>query len=246
MEDKNKVITVIDVNKEIIYEDGCTQSNESIRPKFIKKKYPANYSAVDPEAVISCSNCQNDCKQPLGADVIVCPQYNEKSGGRKKEPDYLKKQSSRLEKILGKHSTVIIFGVEIDTRKIKNKAYFVKKAYQIISNPDRPTDSDSFQLRTNIVRCLEYMLKAQFKNTRDFKEKCKNFLARTKAKEGTKNITRSAGKRIIRARKKLKWTQERLAEESGFRSRKTIQRYENDLMYPPVKVINWLKEVEKQ
>jgi DNA-binding XRE family transcriptional regulator len=150
-----------------------------------------------------------------------------------------------MDKLLAKYAIKEIQGVKIDLRRIKDKRYFVKKAYQIITNPNRPTDSDSFQGRTNLVRCLEYMLKTQFRNTRDFKEKCKDFLANTRTKEETENITRSAGKRIMRARKKLKWTQGRLAKELGFKSRKTIQRYENESMYPSAKVSNWLNKVEK-
>ena len=150
-----------------------------------------------------------------------------------------------MDKLFAKYAIKEIQGVKIDLRRIKDKHYFVKKAYQIITNPNRPTDSDSFQWRTNLVRYLEYMLKTQFRNTRDFKEKCKNFLASTRTKEETENITRSAGKRIIRARKKIKWTQERLAKELGFRSRKTIQRYENESMYPSAKVLSWLNKVEK-
>jgi hypothetical protein len=177
----------LDFSRDIVCDDCITNSNKSVRPEFIKRKYPKDYIksplVINPEAIITCSNCQNDCKQPLWADVIVCPQYNEKKGGRKKTPAYIRNQSSRLEKILEKHATVIIFGVEIDTRKIKDKAYFVKKAYEILSHPNIPLEADTadaFQWRTNLVRCLELLLGTEFKSTRDFKKKIKAFLKHVK------------------------------------------------------------------
>lgn len=155
------------------------------------------------------------------------------------EPTYVEDMG----KLLAKYAIKETQGVKFDIRRIKDKRYFVKKAYQIISNPDRPNDADSVQWRVLLVRCLEQMLKTEFRNTRDFKEKCKSFIKRSKTEE---DIRRSVGKRIIRARKKLEWDQKKLAEFLGYRSRKTIQRYENDSVYPPIKILNWLKGVEVQ
>lgn len=158
------------------------------------------------------------------------------------EPTYVEEMGSFIAKHVRKFSINERHSVKFDVKRIKDEHYFVKRAYQLLKSKDNPVDADSFQWRTNLVRCLEHILKTEFRNTRDFKEKCRNFLAKTKSK----SVVRSPGKRIMRARNKLKWNQEKLMEELGIRSRTTIHRYEKDLVYPSAKVMKWLNKVEKQ
>lgn len=54
------------------------------------------------------------------------------------------------------------------------------------------------------------------------------------------------GARIKRRRKKLGWTQARLAKHLGLNSKTTIAKYEKDERQPSKKVIEWLKEAEKK
>ena len=61
-----------------------------------------------------------------------------------------------------------IQGIKFDIRRLQDKRYFVKKAFQIISSRNTPCDSDSFQWRVLLVQCLENLMNTQFKNTRDF------------------------------------------------------------------------------
>ena len=79
-----------------------------------------------------------------------------------------------MDKLLAKYPNKEICGVKIDLRRINDKRYLVKKLYQIILDPDRPTDAASVQWRVNVIRCLENMLRTDFKNTRDFKRKIEN------------------------------------------------------------------------
>jgi transcriptional regulator with XRE-family HTH domain len=55
---------------------------------------------------------------------------------------------------------------------------------------------------------------------------------------------KTPGQRMIKARKKIGWSQERLAKYFGFKSKGTIANYENDLRYPPEGVFKWLKKIE--
>ena len=76
-----------------------------------------------------------------------------------------------MDTLLAKNAIKNIQGIRIDLRRINDKRYLVKKLYQIILDPDRPTDAASVQWRVNVIRCLENMLRTDFKNTRDFKRK---------------------------------------------------------------------------
>ena len=142
-----------------------------------------------------------------------------------------------MDKLISKYAIKEIQGVEIDLRRIKDKRYFVKKLYQIISNPDRPTDADSFQWRLKAVKVLEKMLRTDFKNTRDFRRKVENYLKNYEIRKG------SAAYRIKKARKKLRLTQKQAAEHLGFKTHVTFVNYEKGKRYPPDKVFRWLEEV---
>jgi DNA-binding XRE family transcriptional regulator len=142
-----------------------------------------------------------------------------------------------MDKLLAKYPNKEICGVKIDLRRINDKRYLVKKLYQIILDPDRPTDAASVQWRVNVIRCLENMLRTDFKNTRDFKRKIENYLKNYEIRKG------SAADRIKKARKKLRLTQEQAAEHLGFKTHVTFVNYEKGKRYPPDKVFRWLEEV---
>ena len=69
-----------------------------------------------------------------------------------------------------------IHGVEVDVTRIKDRRYFVKKAYQILESTDHPTDSNTTQWRTLLVQCLENLLNTEFINTRDVRDKVEKYL----------------------------------------------------------------------
>lgn len=142
-----------------------------------------------------------------------------------------------MDTLLAKNAIKNIQGIKIDLRRINDKRYLVKKLYQIILDPDRPTDAASFQWRVNVIRCLENMLRTDFKNTRDFKRKIENYLNNYEIRKG------SAADRIKKARKKLRLTQKQAAEHLGFKTHVTFVNYEKGKRYPPDKVFRWLEEV---
>ena len=142
-----------------------------------------------------------------------------------------------MDTLLAKNAIKNIQGIRIDLRRINDKRYLVKKLYQIILDPDRPIDATSFQWRVNVIRCLENMLRTDFKNTRDFKRKIENYLNNYEIRKG------SAADRIKKARKKLKLTQKQAAEHLGFKTHVTFVNYEKGKRYPPDKVFRWLEEV---
>jgi len=142
-----------------------------------------------------------------------------------------------MDTLLAKNAIKNIQGIRIDLRRINDKRYLVKKLYQIILDPDRPIDAASFQWRVNVIRCLENMLRTDFKNTRDFKRKIENYLNNYEIRKG------SAADRIKKARKKLRLTQKQAAEHLGFKTHVTFVNYEKGKRYPPDKVFRWLEEV---
>jgi DNA-binding XRE family transcriptional regulator len=142
-----------------------------------------------------------------------------------------------LEKIAEKYTILNIDRIVIDLERIKDKRYFVKKAYQILTDPNRPTDADSVQWRVNLVRYLESMFGTEFNNTRDFKRETANYLKNYEIRKGT------AGDRIKKARKKAGLTQKELAARLGYKTHVTILNYEKGKRYPEEKVFQWLNEV---
>ena len=141
-----------------------------------------------------------------------------------------------MDTLLTKNAIKDIQGIKIDLRRINDKRYLVKKLYQIILDPDRPTDAASVQWRVNVIRCLENMLRTDFKNTRDFKRKIENYLKNYEIRKG------SAADRIKKARKKLRLTQKQAAEHLGFKTHVTFVNYEKGKRYPPDKVFRWVEE----
>jgi len=129
-----------------------------------------------------------------------------------------------------------ILGVKFDLGQIYDRRYFVKKIYQVLCNTNGFLDDFSVQWRVNAVRYLERLLRSEFRNTRDLRRKVDNYLQNYQIRKG------SVGERIKKARKKLGWTQKRLADHFGFKKHVTILNYEKGLRYPPEKVFRWLEE----
>ena len=142
--------------------------------------------------------------------------------------------------LIGKHAKKVlvkkIHGIDVDISRLKDKRYYVKKASQILNNPDRPLDADSVQWRALLVQCLERLLKTQFANTADFKQKIDSFLRGYEVRKD------DPAERIKRARKKKKWTQKQLADYLGYKSHAAIAQFEKGLRYPSKKVFQWLED----
>ena len=85
--------------------------------------------------------------------------------------------------------------------------------------------------------CLERLLKTQFTNTADFRQKVDSFLRGYEVRKADPPV------RIKKARKKKKWTQQQLADHLGYKSHAAIAQLEKGLRFPPKKVFKWLEEV---
>ncbi len=151
------------------------------------------------------------------------------------KPTYVVDMDKFLAKYAKERLVRNIHGVEVDVTRIKDRRYFVKKAYQILESTDHPTDSNTTQWRTLLVQCLENTLGTEFENTRDLKRKVEKYLKNYDVRKGT------AGNRIKKARKKLGLTQKQLAKELGYSSHAAINQFEQDSRYPPAKVFKWLE-----
>lgn len=118
-----------------------------------------------------------------------------------------------------------------------NELKIMRAALQIISNPNRPWDQQSFEWRTQLVRSLENALGFDFKSTRDFRRKLNDFL------EDCDFRKRDITLRIKAARKKLKLTQKQLAKQLGYKSHVTIAHFEKGSRYPSKRVFQWLEGI---
>lgn len=152
------------------------------------------------------------------------------------EPTYVPNVHKLVAGYVKKNRFRELWGIKVDVEKFcSDDYYFVKKSRQIIEKADR--------YPTGLIPILEQVMMTDFKHTRDYKEKVKKYLANNKG-NGRKRII-PVERRLVKARKKLGWTQDRLAEELGYNSRKTIQRYEDGSQYPPKRVFKWLDSIEK-
>ena len=94
----------------------------------------------------------------------------------------------------------------------------IRGLYGIICRGELGNDADSVQARVNIIRQLEKLIKADFKTTEDFHFKIKSYL--------TKGRALGPDKQLRNARKKMKFSQARLAVELGC-SQQFITQMEN-------------------
>jgi ribosome-binding protein aMBF1 (putative translation factor) len=120
---------------------------------------------------------------------------------------------------------------------VEEKRKFVRKAYEMLTDSSRSGNADSVMFRVKLIGCLEKLLRTEFKNTRDFRQKVEDFL------QGYDGRKMSASRRIRKARKKKKWTQKQLATYLGLKSHVPIVQYEKSQRNPSARVMQWLKEV---
>jgi DNA-binding XRE family transcriptional regulator len=153
------------------------------------------------------------------------------------EPAFVEDINKLIESYAKKLPIKKIHGVDVDLGRLNDNQYFVKKAYQILTNPNRPMDADSVQWRVFLVQSLEQLLHTQFTNTANFKKKIKAFL------EGYEVRKKPPAERIKKARKKMKWTQKQLADHLGYKSHVTIAQHEKGQRAPAKRVFQWLEEV---
>lgn len=127
-------------------------------------------------------------------------------------------------------------GEKIDLSRLADKAYLVKKIYQIVLNPNRPYDYHSFYRRVDLIAVLERMLRTEFRNTRDMKHKVADFLSGYDLRKVDTKI------RIRKMRKGQRLTQQQLAERLGYRSHVPIAQMETGTRPASKRVLAWLEE----
>lgn len=116
------------------------------------------------------------------------------------------------------------------------KRYLIKKAYQTITDRDRPIDPSSIQSRIDLIRHLGGTLRTNIINSRAFRLKIEAAL------ENYRPSVTPVGVRLRKARKRNHLSQKQLAALLGFKSHVPITQYENGHRYPPTRVFQWLKD----
>ena len=129
-------------------------------------------------------------------------------------------------------------GIQIETERLEELDYFVKKLFQIITNPKRPSDEHSFQWRVRAVSTLEKILNADFKVTADFYKKVGARVEQYNVRKG------SYAERVKKARKKSGLSQEDLASKFGYTSHVLISQIENGKKMPPKAILEWLSSLK--
>ncbi len=115
---------------------------------------------------------------------------------------------------------------------------WVRKAWGIISDPDRPGDPESVQFRISLIRRLEEVLGKEFRSTKEARESVAHYL------DGFDGRRLPVAQAIKRKRKKLRLTQRQLAISLGFKDHTLISKYEKGERTPSEAVLNWLREGE--
>ena len=127
-------------------------------------------------------------------------------------------------------------GINIERERLNDKMYFMKKLFELIINHSLPDDSESIQWRVSAIKYFEIVLKKEFVDTHDFKQKVGDYL------KGY-DLRKPANKeRIKKARKKLGLTQKNLALQLGYKSHVPIAQFESGTRSPSSKVIEWLEK----
>lgn len=122
-----------------------------------------------------------------------------------------------------------------------DKRSTVKRIWEVLNDPDRPTDSASVDRRLNWLRYLGTLLKMdQITSTADLRHQIERYLA------GYDGRRLPVAKAIKRARKNAGLSQQDLAELLGLRDHTLISKYESGRRVPPVKVLDWLKDNEAE
>lgn len=122
-----------------------------------------------------------------------------------------------------------------------DKRSTVKRIWEALNDPDRPTDSASVDRRLNWLRYLGSLLKMEsIPSTADLRNHLERCLA------GYDGRRLPVAKAIKRARKNTGLSQQDLAELLGLRDHTLISKYESGRRVPPVKILEWLKENEAE
>lgn len=127
----------------------------------------------------------------------------------------------------------VLSGSAVDTRPT------VKLIWEALNDSDRPCDSASVDRRISWIRYLGELLNiGQITSTADLRYHIDRHLA------GYDGRRLPDAKAIKRARKNAGLSQLELAELLGLRDHTLISKYESGKRVPPLKVLEWLKEVE--
>jgi DNA-binding transcriptional regulator YiaG len=126
-------------------------------------------------------------------------------------------------------------GNHLQPQESIDKRSAVKRISRALNDPDRPFDPESLDHRLRQIQYLEKLFKAEFSCTGDMRQLIERYL------EGFDGRRLPIPQAIKRARKKLKLTQQQLAETLGLRDHTLISKYETGRRVPSNKVIEWLK-----
>jgi DNA-binding XRE family transcriptional regulator len=129
-----------------------------------------------------------------------------------------------------------ILGTLIPPEVAKDKQALVKWIYKVISDPDRPCDSASVDLRLMLIDHLQDLMRTRFANTADLRQHVDRFLDNP---DGRRLPIPQA---IKRARKRLGLTQRQLAEQLSLKDHTLISKFEKGKRLPTKGIIEWLKE----
>jgi transcriptional regulator with XRE-family HTH domain len=114
----------------------------------------------------------------------------------------------------------------------------VKRLWLELTDPDRPCDSVFVDYRVGRIRYLEKLMRTEFASTADLRhhiERCLN------GHDGRRLPVPQA---IRRARRKLKLSQNQLAELLGLKDHTLISKYESAKRVPSDRVLEWLRQAE--
>ena len=114
----------------------------------------------------------------------------------------------------------------------------VKRLWLELTNPDRPCDSVSVDYRVGRIRYLEKLMRTEFASTADLRQHVERYLS---GHDGRRLPVPQA---IKRARKKLKLSQNQLAELLSLKDHTLISKYESGKRVPTNRVLEWLRKTE--
>lgn len=114
----------------------------------------------------------------------------------------------------------------------------VWRIWQILTDPNRSSSSVSIDYRVMLIRRLERLFKTEFVSTGSLRQHVERYL------DGYDRRRLPIGKALKKSRKKARLSQLALAELLGLKDHTLISKYESGKRMPPLKVIEWLREME--
>ena len=138
--------------------------------------------------------------------------------------------------MLTTNSYFVMPTIPVEKKRIKDRRYIIKKIFTQLTDQNRSMDSHSIIYRTTLVRLLEKSLRTEFSNSKDFRQKVEKYL------ENYDFRLRPPNERIKLARKRMGWTQEKLAKHLGYSTHVAVHQVELGKRFPTTRVFRWLDE----